>query len=42
VNEAVDAGVEVMTFDSDVAGSKRFAFYGPDDGDLGEKVATIS
>jgi ribose transport system substrate-binding protein len=39
VNEAVDAGVEVMTFDSDVAGSKRFSFYGPDDGDLGEKVA---
>src|SRR5262245_19603591 len=39
VNEAVDAGVEVMTFDSDVAGSKRFAFYGPDDADLGEKVA---
>ena len=39
VNEAVDNGVEVMTFDSDVAGSKRFAFYGPDDGDLGEKVA---
>jgi ribose transport system substrate-binding protein len=39
VNEAVDAGVEVMTFDSDVLGSKRFAFYGPDDADLGEKVA---
>jgi ribose transport system substrate-binding protein len=39
VNEAVDAGVDVMTFDSDVPGSKRFAFYGPDDGDLGEKVA---
>ena len=39
VNEAVDAGVEVMTFDSDVPGSKRFAFYGPDDADLGEKVA---
>jgi ribose transport system substrate-binding protein len=39
VNEAVDAGVEVMTFDSDVAGSKRFAFYGPDDAELGEKVA---
>jgi ribose transport system substrate-binding protein len=39
VNEAVDAGVEVMTFDSDVPGSKRFAFYGPDDEDLGEKVA---
>ena len=39
VNEAVDAGVEVMTFDSDVTGSKRFSFYGPDDADLGEKVA---
>ncbi len=39
VNEAVDNGVEVMTFDSDVPGSKRFAFYGPDDGELGEKVA---
>jgi ribose transport system substrate-binding protein len=39
VNEAVDKGIEVMTFDSDVPGSKRFAFYGPDDVDLGEKVA---
>lgn len=39
VNEAVEGGVEVMTFDSDVAGSKRFAFYGPDDAELGEKVA---
>jgi ribose transport system substrate-binding protein len=39
VNAAVDAGVEVMTFDSDVPGSKRFAFYGADDTDLGEKVA---
>jgi ribose transport system substrate-binding protein len=28
-----------MTFDSDVPGSKRFAFYGADDTDLGEKVA---
>lgn len=39
VDEAVAAGVEVMTFDSDVPGSKRFAFYGADDTDLGEKVA---
>jgi ribose transport system substrate-binding protein len=39
VNQAVDQGVEVMTFDSDVPGSKRFAFYGADDADLGEKVA---
>jgi ribose transport system substrate-binding protein len=38
VNAAVDQGVEVMTFDSDVADSKRFAFYGADDADLGEKV----
>src|SRR5262245_34405133 len=28
VDAAVDQGVEVMTFDSDVPGSKRFAFYG--------------
>lgn len=40
VNEAVEQGVEVMTFDSDVPGSKRFAFYGADDADLGEKVAS--
>jgi ribose transport system substrate-binding protein len=39
VDAAVEAGVEVMTFDSDVPGSKRFAFYGADDSDLGEKVA---
>jgi ribose transport system substrate-binding protein len=39
VDAAVEQGVEVMTFDSDVAGSKRFAFYGADDADLGEKVA---
>jgi len=39
VDAAVEAGVDVMTFDSDVAGSKRFAFYGADDTDLGEKVA---
>jgi len=28
VNEAVDRGVPVMTFDSDVPDSKRFSFYG--------------
>ena len=39
VNAAVEQGVEVMTFDSDVPNSKRFAFYGADDSDLGEKVA---
>src|SRR6185312_7751455 len=31
VNDAVDRGVPVMTFDSDVPGSKRFSFYGGDD-----------
>ena len=39
VDAAVERGVEVMTFDSDVPSSKRFAFYGADDADLGEKVA---
>jgi ribose transport system substrate-binding protein len=39
VNAAVQQGVPVMTFDSDVAESKRFSFYGADDADLGEKVA---
>ena len=38
INEAVDKGVPVMTFDSDAADSKRFAFYGLDDEKLGEKV----
>jgi ribose transport system substrate-binding protein len=38
INEAVDRGVPVMTFDSDAAGSKRFAFYGLDDEKLGEMV----
>ncbi|HXB57782.1 MAG TPA: substrate-binding domain-containing protein [Vicinamibacteria bacterium] len=40
IDAAVDAGVAVMTFDSDAPGSKRFAFYGADDGDLGDKVMT--
>ena len=38
VNEAVDRGVPVMTFDSDVPGSKRFSFYGGDDQLMGRQV----
>ena len=38
INDAVDRGVPVMTFDSDAADSKRFAFYGLDDEKLGESV----
>jgi ribose transport system substrate-binding protein len=38
VNEAVDRGVPVMTFDSDVPHSKRFSFYGGDDVKMGVQV----
>ena len=38
VDEAVGRGVPVMTFDSDVAGSKRFSFYGGDDVLMGTQV----
>ncbi len=38
INKAVDRGVPVMTFDSDAPASKRFAFYGADDVELGETV----
>ncbi len=38
VNTAVDRGVPVMTFDSDVPNSKRFAFYGGDDHAIGVQV----
>lgn len=38
INNAVDRGVPVMTFDSDAAASKRFAFYGVDDEKLGRTV----
>jgi len=38
INYAVDNGVPVMTFDSDAPDSKRFAFYGPDDKEMGKKV----
>jgi len=38
INYAVDNGIEVMTFDSDAPNSKRFAFYGPDDLEMGKKL----
>lgn len=38
INRAVDQGVPVMTFDSDAPDSRRFAFYGADDAELGESV----
>jgi len=38
VDEAVGRGVPVMTFDSDVGGSKRFSFYGGDDELIGKQV----
>lgn len=38
INDAVDRGVEVMTFDSDAPDSKRFAYYGVDDIATGEAV----
>jgi ribose transport system substrate-binding protein len=38
VNRAVDQGVEVVTFDSDVPNSKRFAYYGIDDVECGRTV----
>ena len=38
INDAVDRGVPVMTFDSDAPESKRFAFYGVDDIETGRLV----
>ncbi|MBM4108984.1 MAG: sugar ABC transporter substrate-binding protein [Phycisphaerae bacterium] len=38
INAAVDRGVPVMTFDSDVPQSKRFAYFGSDDGEAGRGV----
>jgi ribose transport system substrate-binding protein len=38
VNDAVTRGVPVMSFDSDVPQSKRFAFYGVDDVKTGQTV----
>jgi ribose transport system substrate-binding protein len=40
IDAAVDAGVAVMTFDSDAPRSKRFAYYGVDDRRLGQDVMT--
>ena len=40
INEAVEKGIPVMTFDSDAPSSKRFAFYGPDDEEIGKNVIT--
>lgn len=38
INDAVEAGIPVMTFDSDAPDSQRFAFYGVDDVETGTKV----
>jgi ribose transport system substrate-binding protein len=38
INDAVNRGVAVMTFDSDAPQSKRFAFYGVDDVQTGQAV----
>jgi ribose transport system substrate-binding protein len=38
INDAVDRGVPVMTFDSDAPQSKRFAYYGVDDVKTGRLV----
>ncbi|MGQ0647212.1 MAG: substrate-binding domain-containing protein [Gemmatimonadaceae bacterium] len=40
VNDAVDRGVAVMTFDSDVPQSKRFAYFGIDDHKTGAQTMT--
>src|SRR6476620_8071321 len=38
INDAVDRGVPVMTFDSDAPQSKRFAYYGVDDEKTGQET----
>ncbi len=38
IDDAVGRGVEVMTFDSDVPQSRRFAYYGVDDMQVGRAV----
>jgi ribose transport system substrate-binding protein len=38
INDAVARGVAVMTFDSDAPQSKRFAYYGVDDTEVGQQV----
>lgn len=39
IDAATDKGVPVVTFDSDVPGSKRFAYYGTDDYACGQQLA---
>jgi len=39
IDSAIDKGIEVMTFDSDVPGSKRFAYFGTDDFYAGKCLA---
>ncbi len=39
IDSAVDKGIPVVTFDSDVPDSKRFAYYGTDDFACGQQVA---
>lgn len=41
IDDAVDRGVEVVCFDSDVPDSKRFAYYGIDDVQAGKKVMEL-
>jgi ribose transport system substrate-binding protein len=38
INDAVDNGIPVVTFDSDAPKSKRFAIYGTDDEKCGQQV----
>src|SRR6185436_5673164 len=38
INKAVDAGIPVVTWDSDAPNSKRFAFYGVDDFKSGQEM----
>ncbi|HWA83807.1 MAG TPA: substrate-binding domain-containing protein [Fimbriimonadaceae bacterium] len=38
IDDAVKAGIPVMTFDSDAPDSKRFAYYGVDDEETGKLV----
>jgi ribose transport system substrate-binding protein len=40
INDAVERGVPVMTFDSDAPQSKRFAYYGADDVAVGHELMT--
>ena len=41
INEALDAGIPVMTFDSDVPDSKRLAFIGTNNTALGYHVGKV-